>query len=173
MLWNRAQCLFIAVFEGNWHSARDFCLKKPPPFFAFAFGDVLESTTQVVCPAGVLSEPPPKTWIEKDMLAGPKVETMESVKLYLSYKKKGSKWSQPTTAGCRESAGKSWTWAQNARVPACHCWWESIRLSLGPLRDALRCWQPVWWEEQSGYLLVSTHITYNANIVIIHRATRL
>lgn len=56
--------------------------------------------------------------------------------------KKGSKWSQLTTAGCRESAGKSWTRAQNARVPARHSWWQSIRLSLGPFRDALRRWQP-------------------------------
>lgn len=81
---------------------RIFASKKPPP--SSTFGDVLECTAQVVC--HVLFEFPPKTWIETDMLAGPIVETMESVKLYLSYEK-GSKWSKPTTAGCRESAGKS------------------------------------------------------------------
>lgn len=80
---------------------RIFASKKSPPSSAFGFGDVLECTAQVVCHVDVLFEFPPKTRIETDMLAGPMVETMESVKLYLSYKK-GSKWSQPTTAGCRE-----------------------------------------------------------------------
>lgn len=83
---------------------RIFASKKPPP--SSALGDMLQCTAQVVCHVAVLFEFPPKTWIETDMLAGPMVETMESVKLYLSYER-GSKWSQPTTAGCRECAGKS------------------------------------------------------------------
>lgn len=80
---------------------RIFASKKSPPSSALGFGDVLECTAQVVCHVDVLFEFPPKTRIETDMLAGPMVETIESVKLYLSYKK-GSKWSQPTTARCRE-----------------------------------------------------------------------
>lgn len=66
---------------------RIFASKKSPPSSAFGFGDVLECTAQVVCHVDVLFEFPPKTRIETDMLAGPMVETIESVKLYLSYKK--------------------------------------------------------------------------------------
>lgn len=77
---------------------RIFASKKPPPSSVSAFGDVLECTAQVVCHVDVLFEFPLKTPIESDMLAGPVVETMESVKTYLSFEK-GSKWSQPATAG--------------------------------------------------------------------------
>lgn len=128
---------------------------------------------QVVCHVGVLSEPAPKTWIEKDMLAGPKVETMESVKLYLGHGKEGANGHNPQLPGaereCREELNMG---------PECPCTSTSRPMTVNSSTSGAfqRCSPPLaaaLWDKQSGYLLVPTHITYKTNIVVIQRVNRL